>query len=702
MARFVVTTGSDTTNPRDGELTLREAVEAALDTRGKDTIVFADSVNRVELGALMAIAPESGQSGNRITIRGDRNGDGLADVSIGTTSGGTDVRGDREEDAALIGIDGVDVTFDGIRFADIDVEGFGGAGGLIGDEAGADGGDGGDAPGIYMISNDNGTLTLMATTFDDISIRGVSGGSGGAGVNGRAGTNGDAGTDGANGRGGTSGGDGGDGGTGGNGALAVGTVFNMSAGTLVLTDVAMSSTVYALGGAGGRGLQGGNGGDGGDGGRGSNGLILSHGPGDGGNGGHGGDGGRGGIGGNGGAAVNGFLVQGDVRITGGIAAQLSSDGRSGFGGFAGPGGDLGDGGDGGDGGSFVTGNGADGSDGDDGDDGAAGGPGFPGTFDPFWIYDAGGPAPDYTDTLVFANGQANVVREGNDLIYTIVRLGSSDTNFTVDWGLRKPGATREADFVGDTSGTVEFTAGGADLRTVRIGTLNERTTEGHERLAFRIDNATYTSQTDETLGIGTSSVRGRIRDTDLPTSNDDRLFGTGRADTIDAGGGNDVVRGGRGADSLGGNKGRDELFGQGGADMLRGGRGNDRINGGRGGDEIEGNLGQDILTGGRGSDIFRYKMLRDSGPGRGERDWITDLGRGNDKIDLSKIDAEPLLGGNQKLAFIGTRAFDGSGGQIRHNERNDVLQIDVTGDGTPDMAIDVTGNSGIARGDFIL
>lgn len=702
MARFVVTSGTDITDARDGVLTLREAIDLALDADGNDTIVFAESVNRVELSTLMAIAPESGQSGNRITIRGDRNGDGLADVSIGTTSGGiNEVRGDRESDAALIDIDGVDVTFDGMRFADIDIEGFGGASGGLAVSVGGDGGDGTDAPDVYMISNDNGTLTLRATTFDDISIRAVAGGSGGAGANAGSGFDGPAGTAGADGGNGSSGGDGGNGGLGGNGASAVGTVFNMSSGTLILSDVAMSSTVYALGGPGGTGGQAGNGGDGGDGGRGSNGLVLSHGPGDGGDGGNGGNGGRGGMGGNGGVAVNGFWIQGDVRISGGIAAQLSLDGSSGFGGIGGTGGDLGDGGEGGDGGNFVTGGGADGSAGDDGDDGAAGGSGFPGTFDRFWIYDAGGPAPDYTDTLVFANGQADVVREGDDLIYTIVRLGSSDTNFVVDWSLRKPGGTRNADFADETSGTIEFNAGGADLRTVRIETSDDMFTEGTERLAFRIDDAAYTSATVETLGIGTAAVRGRIRDDDGPTSGADTLLGTGRADSISAGGGQDVIRGGGGDDTLRGNRGRDEIYGQSGDDMLLGGKGNDRIHGGNGADEILGNLGRDILTGGRGADVFRYGSFEESGPGRRLRDMITDLGNGDDRIDLSAIDAEPLLGGNQALTFIASRGFDGSGGQVRYNARQERLEIDITGDRHAEMAIDIAGGSELARDDFI-
>jgi uncharacterized delta-60 repeat protein len=87
-----------------------------------------------------------------------------------------------------------------------------------------------------------------------------------------------------------------------------------------------------------------------------------------------------------------------------------------------------------------------------------------------------------------------------------------------------------------------------------------------------------------------------------PTSGDDVVLGTRRADTIDGLEGRDVICGLGGGDLIDGGPGRDILIGGRGADTLRGGDGRDRLVGGGGRDTLDGGGGRDRCMGGPGQD----------------------------------------------------------------------------------------------------
>jgi uncharacterized protein len=138
------------------------------------------------------------------------------------------------------------------------------------------------------------------------------------------------------------------------------------------------------------------------------------------------------------------------------------------------------------------------------------------------------------------------------------------------------------------------------------------------------------------------------------------------------------------------------LFGGDGADVLRGGAGNDLI---------RGNAGHDQLTGGGGNDVFRYLAVSDSEYGVGV-DAINDFATG-DLIDLSGVDANELLDGNQTFSFIGTNAFSGSAGELRASMLSSnvwVVEGDTDGDGFVDMQmqVTVTDNHALTSSDFLL
>jgi serralysin len=153
----------------------------------------------------------------------------------------------------------------------------------------------------------------------------------------------------------------------------------------------------------------------------------------------------------------------------------------------------------------------------------------------------------------------------------------------------------------------------------------------------------------------------------LPYPNDTRSL----IENARGGSGDDDIVGNAVGNALYGNGGGDRLTGRAGSDLLFGGNGNDRLNGsvgvdltsgGDGNDRLVGGTGPDVLVGGRGADIFVFRSVRDSRGGIGDL-CIADGSApafqaagvaGGDRIDLSAIDADTTLAGNQAFAFGGT------------------------------------------------
>jgi Ca2+-binding RTX toxin-like protein len=157
--------------------------------------------------------------------------------------------------------------------------------------------------------------------------------------------------------------------------------------------------------------------------------------------------------------------------------------------------------------------------------------------------------------------------------------------------------------------------------------------------------------------------------------------------------------------TLVGNSGANSLSGGDGNDFMVGGAGNDTLNGGDGNDTLIGGAGSDILNGGAGNDRFDFDAVSDSPAGPALRDSI--LGgftHGFDRIDLSTIDANTLVGGNQAFSFIGSAAFSGVAGQLRYSNfsGNVIIDADVNGDSVADMQILVAGTNFMTGTDFIL
>jgi Ca2+-binding RTX toxin-like protein len=194
----------------------------------------------------------------------------------------------------------------------------------------------------------------------------------------------------------------------------------------------------------------------------------------------------------------------------------------------------------------------------------------------------------------------------------------------------------------------------------------------------------------QTLTIGVTDVVGIAK---TGTIFADTINGTSEQDTLNGGAGNDVLNG------LGGN------------DRLIGGLGNDTLNGGDGNDTLIGGHGADILTGGAGKDIFRFESVSESGMTAATRDIITDFKSGEDKIDVSAIDANTSIfaWGDQAFKFLATPGAKFTGaGQIRYSYQTiggkEYTIVEGNDDilAAADFSIALLGHHTLTANDFIL
>lgn len=185
-------------------------------------------------------------------------------------------------------------------------------------------------------------------------------------------------------------------------------------------------------------------------------------------------------------------------------------------------------------------------------------------------------------------------------------------------------------------------------------------------------------------GVGGYATGDRLLNFENITgsAHNDQLFGNNLANVLSGGAGADILYGDAGDDILDGGTGRDALNGGNGNDRLFGGADSDVLNGGDGADRLYGGIGDDVLTGGVGNDVFVFAEL-------GGRDSITDFRRGQDKIDLSGLDADTRTEADESFHWIGNRAFSGSAGELQlYRDRGDYfLAGDVDGDKIADFVI---------------
>ena len=278
---------------------------------------------------------------------------------------------------------------------------------------------------------------------------------------------------------------------------------------------------------------------------------------------------------------------------------------------------------------------------------------------------------------------------GEQILETIWDAGGTDT---IDWSNQSSAAEINLTAgVWSKLGPSYDTAGGENTKTLNIalGVTIENAIGGSADDAICGNDARNLIQGgdgNDTLegGTGTDTLEGGSGD-DLisgrnmgvvTADNGDLIRGGDGDDTIDGGAGNDRINGDAGNDLIYGGSGNDTLYGYYSYDTLIGGDGNDylfgyssndSLVGGTGNDTLYGHTGRDTLDGGVGYDTFVYTSTAHSKAGSSNRDQIYFDSPGTfvaDVIDVSAIDADTTLDGNQAFVFIGTADFTGPG-QIR-------------------------------------
>jgi hypothetical protein len=83
-------------------------------------------------------------------------------------------------------------------------------------------------------------------------------------------------------------------------------------------------------------------------------------------------------------------------------------------------------------------------------------------------------------------------------------------------------------------------------------------------------------------------------------------------------------------------------------------------------------------------------------------DLIKDFGKG-DIIDLSGIDANSTVGGNQSFKFIGAQEFTKHAGELHvvKEDGHTFVQGDANGDGVADFQVALLGQPSVTESSFV-
>ena len=139
--------------------------------------------------------------------------------------------------------------------------------------------------------------------------------------------------------------------------------------------------------------------------------------------------------------------------------------------------------------------------------------------------------------------------------------------------------------------------------------------------------------------------------------------------------------------------------GNGDANLITGNAASNALNGQAGNDTLVSGGGLDTLTGGLGADRFVFGDATLSGGTISDFNHVQ-----GDVIDLSGVDANSTLAGDQAFTFIGTAAFSNVAGELRFvvSGSSAALSGDTNGDGVADFTLNLTGVTSLVSGDFTL
>jgi Ca2+-binding RTX toxin-like protein len=299
-----------------------------------------------------------------------------------------------------------------------------------------------------------------------------------------------------------------------------------------------------------------------------------------------------------------------------------------------------------------------------------------------------------TDNLIFAqSGNAHGVAAyiptdagafGSTPVFLYAKDAHATASFLTGSGvLVDTNAYDNANLTGQPQGAQQVVDSGINL-LFQVGDLAPG---AHTTITY------YYGETDA-LDLTVSKLGSKP--TDLTSGNDTQSYAASAAKVF--------VDAGAGADSVTGSGFNDILSGGLGADTMLGGAGKDTMNGGQGADFLTGGAGADVLYGGVGQDRFIYLNISDSTPASSGRDTIMDFSHSEgDKIDLSAIDANINVAGNNSFTLVGG-GFTGAAGQLIEVATTGgyFVEGDVNGDAVADFVLFVRAQAPLVASDFVL
>jgi Ca2+-binding RTX toxin-like protein len=176
---------------------------------------------------------------------------------------------------------------------------------------------------------------------------------------------------------------------------------------------------------------------------------------------------------------------------------------------------------------------------------------------------------------------------------------------------------------------------------------------------------------------------------------------------------NDTIYGSEAANALSGGAGNDILMGNGGDDVLNGGAGNDLVNGGAGNDIINAGRGSpaiietDFLTGGLGADRFVFDNPYASAAFGMGGHLIEDFST----LEGDKVDIRGVFAPGASVTFTSGFVLTGVAGEVLIRQTftefgmpgvNQLIRIDIDGNGTADVGFQVASNVLLTANDFII
>ena len=335
-----------------------------------------------------------------------------------------------------------------------------------------------------------------------------------------------------------------------------------------------------------------------------------------------------------------------------------------------------------------------------------------------------------TSGKTFVNGVAAIEPGTNRIFATIWDGGGSDTFDLTAYRTALKIDLRPGNYSLFSEVQNAFLGGGPNGGYARGNIFNALLYQGNT--ASLIENVKGGSAGDQIVGNEVGNfLRGY--------GGNDALSGDAGNDTLDGGTGGDRLNGGTGTDTasyaeaakgivadladrsrnlndakgdiysgienLTGSKYIDRLYGDAGGNGLSGNAGNDYLRGNAGSDRLYGAAGADDLVGGVDADTFVFRAAADSTSSVTGRDSIFDFSAAQgDRIDVSAMDANTRISGNQAFSFIGSLAFSGKGGELRVEKSASDTYVygDINGDKNADFAIHLDDAITMQGSNFVL